>query len=98
MWATGKHEPTPETCLAALNACAAGGQWEAALAFVRDAAASVYEDKDEGNEDVESGKETPTEGQGTSARVQELAGADRWEEALTLVQDLAGREAGQNAG
>ncbi|CAM9356355.1 unnamed protein product, partial [Choristocarpus tenellus] len=38
IWARGDLDPTPRTCEAALEACAAGGQWERALALVRDAA------------------------------------------------------------
>ncbi|CAN0021511.1 unnamed protein product, partial [Discosporangium mesarthrocarpum] len=37
LWAGGVVEPTPLTCLAALETCAVGGQWERALSLVRDA-------------------------------------------------------------
>lgn len=68
----GAVEPTPATSRAALDACAAGGQWERALSLVRDSAL----DADEGGADDHS----------LAGRVEVLALHGRWLEALDLVK------------
>lgn len=76
MWARGEDDPSPATCRAALDACAAGGQWERALSLVRDAALGGAADSEE-EESV-------------SGRVEVLALEGRWNEALLLVQGQTG--------
>lgn len=78
MWAAAaggdsKYEPTPATSRAALNACAAGGQWERALALVRDAAL----DDDDGSLNDRSR---------VAEQVEALALGGQWLEALALVK------------
>ncbi|CAM9805391.1 unnamed protein product [Scytosiphon promiscuus] len=84
MWAREEHEPSAATCRAALDACAAGGQWERALSLVRDAAmvmAADDADAGAGREGVDAEAE-----RGVSGRVEALALKGRWSEALVLVQ------------
>lgn len=83
MWARGKHDPSPATCRAVLDACAAGGQWERALSLVRDSAMEmVAHTESVGIESRQVPEETdlPT-------RVEGLALKGRWAEALSLVQE-----------
>lgn len=80
MWARGEADPSPATCRAALDACAAGGQWERALSLVRDAA----------SEDIADGGVGEEEEEGVSGRVEVLALEGRWDEALVLVQGQTG--------
>ncbi|CAM9861933.1 unnamed protein product, partial [Ectocarpus sp. 13 AM-2016] len=87
MWARAQHDPSPATCRAALDACAAGGQWERALSLVRDAAAAAAVSAEP---DV-SVRSDGTEGEegGVSGRVEVLALEGKWDEALLLVQGEA---------
>ncbi|CAM9601318.1 unnamed protein product [Ectocarpus sp. 12 AP-2014] len=71
MWARAQHDPSPATCRAALDACAAGGQWERALSLVRDAAAAVAVSADP-DASVRSDGPEGEEG-GVSGRVEVLA-------------------------
>ncbi|CAM9696569.1 unnamed protein product [Ectocarpus sp. 6 AP-2014] len=71
MWARAQHDPSPATCRAALDACAAGGQWERALSLVRDAAAAVAVSA-EPNASVRRDGTAAEEG-GVSGRVEVLA-------------------------
>ncbi|CAN0123672.1 unnamed protein product [Ectocarpus fasciculatus] len=76
MWAREEHDPSPTTCRAALDACAAGGQWERALSLVRDAASPAEPDASVRSD------ETEEEAAGVSGRVEVLALEGRWDEAL----------------
>lgn len=81
MWARGEGDPSPATCRAALDACAAGGQWERALSLVRDAALGVAAE-----ESVDPGDGVGEEEERVSGRVEILALEGRWDKALLLVQ------------
>ncbi|CAB1102817.1 unnamed protein product [Ectocarpus sp. CCAP 1310/34] len=87
MWARAQHDPSPATCRAALDACAAGGQWERALSLVRDAAAAVTVSAGPGAS-VPSDRTEGEEG-GVPGRVEALALEGRWDDALLLVQGKA---------
>lgn len=82
MWAGEQHEPSPATCRAALDACAAGGQWERALSLVRDAAMVMAADADGGATGTLGG--LPNES--LSERVEVLALEAKWDDALLLIQ------------
>lgn len=82
MWAREEHHPSPATCRAALDACAAGGQWERALSMVRDAAMVIAADGDDDGDEEEEGS--------VSVRVETLALGGKWNEALALVQGKVG--------
>lgn len=88
MWARGEGDPSPATCRAALDACAAGGQWERALSLVRDAALGVTTEASDRGEEEES----------VSGRVEVLALEGRWKEALLLVQGQAGLSGNDGVG
>ena len=81
MWARGEGDPSPATCRAALDACAAGGQWERALSLVRDAALGVAAE-----DGIDPGDGVGEEEESVSGRVEILAQEGRWNEALLLVQ------------
>eukprot|EP00752_Nemacystus_decipiens_P007759 g6933.t2 len=81
MWAGGEGDPSPATCRAALDACAAGGQWERALSLVRDAALAVTAEDRVASEDGVGEEE-----ESFSGRVEVLALEGRWDEALLLAQ------------
>ncbi|CAN0335121.1 unnamed protein product [Pylaiella littoralis] len=89
MWAREEHDPSPATCRAALDACAAGGQWERALSMVRDAAMAITADGDAGNSGGGEEEEDLEEGS-VSRRVETLALAGKWNKALLLVQGEEG--------
>lgn len=82
MWAGDVHEPSAATCRAALDACAAGGQWERALALVQDAAMAMSAGAED--ESGTSGDLDPTD---VSARVERLALDGKWTEAFSLIQN-----------
>lgn len=85
MWARGKHDPSPATCRAALDACASGGQWERALSLVRDSAmATAAHTEGVGIESRQVPEEPDLPG-----RVERLALEGRWAEALSMVQEGA---------
>lgn len=81
MWARGGEDPSPATCRAALDACAAGGQWERALALVRDSAMDDMKQTAPGG---------GSDGRGLAERVERLALEGRWSEALSVAQPGAG--------
>ena len=91
MWARGEAEPSPATCRAALDACAAGGQWERALSLVRDAAMAVGSEGSAA--DATDGVDTAGE-EDVSRRVETLALESRWDEALSLAQGKSELSAG----
>ncbi len=81
MWARELDEPSPATCRAVLDACAAGGQWERALALVRDAAMAIgTPDCADADDGVGAGDEN------VSGMVEALALEGKWNEALSLAQ------------
>lgn len=92
MWAREEHDPSPATCRAALDACAAGGQWERALSLVRDAASPAEPDASVRSD------ETEEEAAGVSGRVEVLALEGRWDEALLLAQGEACSSEGDGDG
>eukprot|EP00903_Cladosiphon_okamuranus_P015674 g14472.t1 len=93
MWARGEGDPSPATCRAALDACAAGGQWERALSLVRDAAAS---DVGEDSSDRDGGGAEEEDSFPGSVEVLALEG--RWDDALLLVQRHTGLSDSEGVG
>lgn len=81
MWAKEQDEPSPATCRAVLDACAAGGQWERALALVRDAAMVIGAADSASADDGVGARE-----ESVSGRVEALALEGKWNEALSLAQ------------